>query len=73
MKYSLFTLLFPAILLSQNIIVKPYLQNTSTNSIVIMWELDQIEDGHVEWGEDTTLDNITIAEAENTIDFKNSI
>ena len=50
MKYSLIILLSPLLLLSQEILVQPYLQNASSSSIVIMWELDQVENGHVEWG-----------------------
>ena len=63
MKYYLIILLSPFILLSQNIIVKPYLQNTSSSSIVIMWEIEQIEDGYVEWGVSENLQNIQVFKA----------
>ncbi len=66
MKYYLIILLSPFILLSQNIIVKPYLQNTSSSSIVIMWEIDQIEDGYIEWGLSESLQNTTNANSESS-------
>ncbi|MBF25497.1 MAG: hypothetical protein CMP49_03140 [Flavobacteriales bacterium] len=68
-KYILVITLISYWLTSQNIIVKPYLQNASSNSIVIMWEFDQIEDGHVEWGISEDLNNTTIAEFENSSGF----
>ncbi len=62
----LILLLIPILLLSQSILVKPYLQNASYNSIVIMWEIDQNENGHIEWGETENLGNITTANSENS-------
>lgn len=37
--------------------MKPYLQNTTTNSICIMWEINQNTGGYVEWGETEKLGN----------------
>jgi hypothetical protein len=57
-------LLFPFLLSSQEILIKPYLQNTTTNSICVMWEINQKTGEHVEWGETEELGNITNAISE---------
>lgn len=66
MKFLIKILLFPVLVLSQNIIVKPYLQNMSFNSAVIMWEFNQNENGLIEWGETEELGNITESNSENS-------
>ena len=33
-----------------NLVVKPYLQNATPNSIHILWETDTYDDSIVEWG-----------------------
>lgn len=41
---------FGLFLWSQQIIVQPYLQNASPISMTIMWEVDNVGTGMVEWG-----------------------
>ncbi|MFT5750994.1 MAG: hypothetical protein ACI828_001596 [Flavobacteriales bacterium] len=54
-------------LLAQTIIVQPYLQDASPNSIYIMWETDSMDESIVEWGLTNALGNSTsgIAEVSN--------
>ena len=66
MKYLSIILLAPFTLLSQEILVQPYLQNTSPNSITIMWEINQNEAGHIEWGISEELGNTTNAISESS-------
>ena len=67
MRYFLFFLSLPLLIISQQeIIVKPYLQNASPNSMTIMWEYSQIDDGEVEWGISQNLENSTTATFENS-------
>ena len=42
--------IFVSILISQEFIVKPYLQNATPNSISILWETDSDSPSIVEWG-----------------------
>lgn len=58
--------MFPVLLLSQNILINPYLQNVSSSSIVIMWEVDQNENGYVEWGTSENFGNTTDATSQNS-------
>lgn len=46
---------------AQSILVKPYLQNVSANSITIMWEANGCNSGLVNWGVTNSLGNITVA------------
>lgn len=39
--------------IAQNIVVKPYLQNASPNEITIMWEVDNVGNGEVQYGIDS--------------------
>jgi len=51
----LFCLVYPI-----NLIVKPYLQNATPNSINILWETDSDSPSRVEWGQSQFLDQITL-------------
>ena len=62
----IFYCLFSSVILSQVISIKPYLQNASSNSMIIMWELSEYTDSYIEWGETQYLDNITFASNEIT-------
>jgi len=64
-KYYLFVFFLPLILSSQEILVKPYLQNTTSNSIVIMWEIFAT-DGYLEWGTSEELGNTTYVIGESS-------
>ena len=47
---------------AQNIIVTPYLQNGTPDSMLIMWETDAANDGFVDWGTDAfSLNNTVIS------------
>lgn len=41
---------FGVFIFAQNIIIKPYLQNSSSSSMTIMWETDAVGVGAVDWG-----------------------
>ncbi len=43
---------FVGINIGQNIVVKPYLQNVSDTSVIVMWEVDGVGIGNVSWGVD---------------------
>ena len=53
-------------LIGQSIIVQPYLQNASANSITIMWEGSGCNSGIVNWGLTNSLGNITVASSVNS-------
>lgn len=56
MKYVFLLLLFfPGFVLSQQIIVDPYLQNAEPTSITISWETSSVDQGIVDWGTDSLL------------------
>ena len=42
--------IFVSMLISQEFIVQPYLQNATPNSISILWETDSASPSIVEWG-----------------------
>lgn len=57
---TLLLLVFALVLNSQNIIVTPYLQNGSADSMTIMWETNSANDGFVDWGPDAFSLNNTV-------------
>lgn len=52
---SLLLLFFPGFVLSQQIIVEPFLQDAEPNSITISWETDSDDQSIVDWGTDSLL------------------
>ncbi len=50
----------------QQIIVQPYLQNASPNSMTIMWESSNCDPGYVHWGLSTSCVNTTAATTLNS-------
>lgn len=59
-------ILLPLFTISQEILIQPYLQNASSGSIVIMWEVDQNKNGYVEWGISENFENTTYSTSENS-------
>ena len=55
----MYILLLFSILFSVDIVVEPYLQNATPNSIFILWETDSDSNSIVEWGEQLFLINST--------------
>ena len=55
----MYILLLFSILFSVDIVVEPYLQNATPNSIFILWETDSDSDSIIEWGEQLFLTNST--------------
>ena len=55
----LFSLGLCSVLTGQSLIVEPYLQNASSNSIFVLWETDSGEQSLVEWGDNENLGNST--------------
>ena len=51
---------------AQSIIVKPYLQNATSNSITIMWESSNCNPGIIEWGTSNSLGSIVAASLLNS-------
>ncbi|MCH2021976.1 MAG: fibronectin type III domain-containing protein [Saprospiraceae bacterium] len=51
---------------AQNIIVKPYLQNATPNSITIMWESNKCDPGSIDWGLSNSYGNNTVATSLNS-------
>ena len=54
---SIISFLFFSFAFSQSFTIKPYLQNASPTSIVIMWEFSSYSNSVVEWGESNLLGN----------------
>ena len=55
----LVSLIFCKIIFSTELIVEPYLQSATPNSIFILWETDSYDDTRVEWGTTSSLGQIT--------------
>ncbi|MDC0230455.1 fibronectin type III domain-containing protein [Aureispira] len=51
---------------AQNIIVQPYLQNATANSMTIMWESTNCDPGMIDWGTSNSLGNSTAASSLNS-------
>ena len=51
-------LLFVTFLFPLEFVVEPYLQNSTPNSIYILWETDSNSDSQVEWGSSIFLGEI---------------
>lgn len=56
-----------SLILGQNIIVKPYLQDASPNSIKILWETSNCNTGFTHWGLTDSLVNTTAATSEQSL------
>jgi len=57
---AIFHFILIGILCSVELVVKPYLQNATTNSMTIMWETDSDSPSRVEWGQAQFLDHFTL-------------
>jgi len=61
-----FTVLFSLSLSAQEIYIKPYLQNATPTSMVIMWEMDAYAESFVEWGIDSSFTSTNLTSYETT-------
>ena len=59
MKKIFIILTFLGFIFPVNLVVKPYLQNATPNSIHILWETDTYDDSIVEWGMYVFLNEMT--------------
>ena len=68
MRFLSFALLFVSFpfVNAQELYIKPYLQNASPQTMVIMWEMDAYAESFVEWGTDSTLSNTSSTTYETT-------
>ncbi len=61
----LFLLINITFIFSTEIIVEPYLQNASPNSIYIMWETSNNPESIIEWGTTISLGSVTVGTSDN--------
>ena len=64
--FFLFLFICSPFIKAQELYIKPYLQNATTQSMVVMWEMDAYEESFVEWGTDSTLSNTSTTTYETT-------